>query len=137
MTDEKYKWFLRDEVVDAGLCTFCGACAAVCPNDRIEFKADGPALKEECPRNGEGACKDVCQRVVTFASKIGPNIFGFKAKPPSLLGQYETIVAARATDPKILEVGQDGGAVTALLSYCMEKDLSDGVIATGDEREPR
>lgn len=100
MANEEYKWFLRDEVVDAGLCTFCGACAAVCPNDRIEFREDGPALKEECPRNGQGACKDVCQRVVTFASKIGPNIFGFKAKPPALLGQYETLVAARATDPQ-------------------------------------
>jgi len=133
---EEYKWFLRDEVVDAGLCTFCGACAAICPNGRIEFRADGPALKEECPRNGQGACMDVCQRVVTFASKIGPNIFGFKAKPPSLLGQYETIVAARATDPKIREAGQDGGAVTALLSYCMDQGLVDGVIATGDVGKP-
>ena len=136
MTNEEYKWFLRDEVVDAGLCTFCGACAAVCPNDRIEFREDGPALKEECPRNGQGACKDVCQRVVTFASKIGPNIFGFKAKPPALLGQYETLVAARATDPAVLEAGQDGGAVTALLSYCMDNGLIDGVIATGDAGKP-
>jgi len=136
MANEEYKWFLRDEVVDAGLCTFCGACAAVCPNGRIEFREDGPALKEECPRNGQGACKDVCQRVVTFASKIGPNIFGFKAKPPALLGQYETLVAARATDPKILEAGQDGGAVTALLSYCMDNGLIDGVIATGDVGKP-
>ncbi len=136
MANEEYKWFLRDEVVDAGLCTFCGACAAVCPNDRIEFKEDGPALKEECPRNGQGACKDVCQRVVTFASKIGPNIFGFKAKPPALLGQYETLVAARATDPAVLEAGQDGGAVTALLMYCMDNGLIDGVIATGDAGKP-
>ena len=76
MTDEEYKWFLRNEVVNAGLCTFCGACAAICPNGRIGFKADGSVLKEEYPRNGLGACKDVWQRVVTFASKISPNIFG-------------------------------------------------------------
>jgi len=36
MTDEEYKWFLRNEVVDAGLCTFCGPCAAICPNEAIE-----------------------------------------------------------------------------------------------------
>jgi len=48
MTDEEYKWFLRNKVVDAGVCTFCGVCAAICPNGRIKFKADGPALKEEC-----------------------------------------------------------------------------------------
>lgn len=134
--EEEYKWFLKDEVVDTGLCTFCGACVAVCPNGRIEFREDGPALKEECPRNGQGACKDVCQRMITFASKIGPNIFGFKAKPPSLLGQYETAVSARATDAAILEAGADGGAVTALLAYCMDQELIDGVVTTGDMGKP-
>lgn len=133
---EEYKWFLRDEIINTGLCTFCGACVAVCPNDRIEFREDGPALKEECPRNGQGACRDVCQRVMTFASKIGPNIFGFKAKPPSLLGQYETAVAACATDAAIQEAGHDGGAVTALLTYCMDQGLIDGVVTTGDMEKP-
>jgi coenzyme F420-reducing hydrogenase beta subunit/ferredoxin len=133
---EEYKWFLRDEIVDTGMCTFCGACAAVCPNGIIEFREDGPALKEECTRNGEGACKDVCQRVMTFASKIGPNIFGFKAKPPSLLGQYDTLVSARAADAAIQEAGQDGGAVTALLSYCLDQGLIDGVVTTGDMGKP-
>jgi coenzyme F420-reducing hydrogenase beta subunit/ferredoxin len=133
---EEYKWFLRDEVVDTGMCTLCGACAAVCPNDRIEFREDGPALKEECPRNGQGACKDVCQRVITFASKMGPNIFGFKAQPPSLLGQYETLLSARAGDAAIREAGQDGGAVTALLSYCMDQGLIDGVVTTGKIGKP-
>lgn len=131
-----YNWFLTDEIVDTWLCTFCGACVAVCPNDRIEFREDGPALKEECPRNGQGACKDVCQRVMTVASKIGPNIFGFKAKPPALLGQYEMVVTARATDAAILKAGHDGGAVTALLSYCMDQGLVDGVVATGDMGKP-
>ncbi len=98
MEEEKYKWFLRDEVVDEELCTLCGACAAVCPNGIVEFREDGPILKEECWRNGQGACRDVCHRVLTDAARIGPNIFGFKAKPPSLLGQYEKIVSARAVD---------------------------------------
>ncbi|RCV63578.1 coenzyme F420-dependent sulfite reductase [Methanophagales archaeon] len=131
-----YNWFLKDEIVDTGMCTFCGACVAVCPNDRIEFGEAGPTLKEECPRNGQGACKDVCQRVMTFASKISPKIFGFKAKPPALLGQYETVLAARATDAAILKAGHDGGAVTALLSYCLDQGLVDGVVATGDMGKP-
>ena len=133
---EEYEWFLRSAVVDAGLCTFCGACAAVCPNDRIEFREDGPALKEECLRKGEGACKDVCQRLMTFAAKIAPNIFGFKAKPPTLLGQYESIVSARAKDPEIRDVAQNGGAVTALLAYCLDNGIVDGVIATSNFGKP-
>ena len=61
---DSYKWFLKDAVVDKGMCTFCGACAAVCPYDIIEFDENGAKIKEECYRNGEGACKDVCQRVM-------------------------------------------------------------------------
>jgi coenzyme F420 hydrogenase subunit beta len=46
------------------------------------FRVEGRVSKK-----WKGACKDVCQRMVTFALKISPNIFGFKAKPPSLLDQ--------------------------------------------------
>ena len=128
--NEEFKWFLRDEVVNSDLCAYCGACAAVCPNCRIEFLEDGPALTEECPRDGKGACMEVCHRIMTDASRMALNIFDFKAKPPSLIGQYEKMVGARAIDSKIREAGQDGGAVTALLAYCLDNGLVDGVVAT-------
>jgi len=133
---EEFKWFLKDTIVDAGMCTYCGACAAVCPYDIIEFDDNGPKLKEECYRNGEGACKDVCQRVMTDASRISMNVFNFKAKPPSLIGQYEKMVAARAKDPDIREKGQDGGAVTALLAYCFDNGLIDGAVTTAGIAKP-
>ena len=135
MSDE-YKWFLKDAVVDTGMCTLCGACAAVCPYEIIDFDENGPKLKEECYRNGEGACKDVCQRVMTDASRISMNVFNFKAKPPSLIGQFEKIISARATDPAIREKGQDGGAVTALLSYCFDNELIDGAVTTAGFTKP-
>ncbi|WP_292467659.1 Coenzyme F420 hydrogenase/dehydrogenase, beta subunit C-terminal domain [Methanolobus sp.] len=123
---DNYKWFLKDAVVDKAMCTFCGACAAVCPYDIVEFDDNGAKIKDECYRNGEGACKDVCQRVMTDAARISMNVFNFKAKPPTLIGQYERIVAARAMDSHILENGQDGGAVTAFLAYCFDNELIDG-----------
>lgn len=135
MSDE-YKWFLKEVVVDMGMCTMCGACAAVCPYEIIEFDENGPKLKEECYRNGEGACKDVCQRVMTDASRISMNVFNFKAKPPSLIGQFEKIVSARATDSSIREKGQDGGAVTALLNYCFDYELIDGAVTTAGFTKP-
>ena len=133
---EEFKWFLKDAIVDTGMCTYCGACAAVCPYDIIEFDENGPKLKEECYRNGEGACKDVCQRVMTDASRLSMNVFNFMAKPPSLIGQYEKIVAARATDSAIREKGQDGGAVTALLTYCFDNGLIDGAVTTAGIAKP-
>ncbi|MCD4842814.1 MAG: Coenzyme F420 hydrogenase/dehydrogenase, beta subunit C-terminal domain, partial [Methanosarcinales archaeon] len=111
-------------------------CAAVCPYDIIEFDENGPKLKDECYRNGEGACKDVCQRVMTDASRLSMNVFNFMAKPPSLIGQYEKIVAARAIDSAIREKGQDGGAVTALLAYCFDNDLIDGAVTTAGIAKP-
>lgn len=133
---EVYKWFLKDSVVDTGMCTLCGACAAVCPYDIIEFDENGPKLKEECYRNGQGACKDVCQRVMTDAARISMNVFNFKAKPPTLIGQYEKIVSARATDISIRDKGQDGGAVTALLAYCFDNNLIDGAVTTASFSKP-
>jgi len=133
---EEYKWFLKDAVVDKEMCTLCGACASICPYGIIEFDENGPMLKEECYRNGQGACKDVCHRVMTDASRIGLNVFNFKAKPPTIIGQYEKIVAARATDKKIRERGQDGGAVTALLAYMFDKGIIDGAATVTGIAKP-
>jgi coenzyme F420 hydrogenase subunit beta len=130
------KWFLKDTIVDTGMCTLCGACAAVCPYDLIRFDENGPYIKDECYRNGEGACKDVCQRVMTDASRISLNTFNFKAKPPSMVGQYEKIVSARATDEAFTERGQDGGAVSSLIAYCMDKEIIDGAITTAGFAKP-
>ncbi|HPR41460.1 MAG TPA: Coenzyme F420 hydrogenase/dehydrogenase, beta subunit C-terminal domain [Candidatus Methanofastidiosa archaeon] len=133
---EELKWFLKDAVVDKGLCTYCGACSSVCPYGIIEFNENGPYIKEECYRNGRGACKDVCHRVMTDAARIGMNVFNFKAKPPTMLGQYEKAVAARAKDSKLQEMGQDGGAVTALLAYMFDNGLIDGAVTVSGISKP-
>jgi coenzyme F420 hydrogenase subunit beta len=138
MAEEELKWFLKDAVVDKGLCTLCGACAAVCPYNIIEYGEEGPHIKEKCFRNGQGACKDVCHRLMTDAARISMNVFNFKAKPPTnLLGQYEKIVAARATDPAIRDSAQDGGAVTALLAYMFDNNLIDGAATVAGMAKPQ
>lgn len=135
--DEENKWFLREAVVNKNLCTYCGACAAVCPYDIIEFKDNGPDIKEKCFRNGEGACKEVCHRVMTDAARLSLNVFNFKSKPPkNPLGQYEKIVSARSSDETIREHAQDGGAVTALLTYMFDKGLIDGAATVSDVTKP-
>jgi len=133
---EELKWFLKEAVVDKGLCTYCGACASVCPYGIIEFNENGPYITEECYRKGRGSCKDVCHRVMTDAARVGLNVFNFKAKPPTIVGQYEKAFAARATDKKISKMGQDGGAVTALLSYLFDKGLIDGAVTVSGISKP-
>lgn len=49
----------------------------------------------------------------------------------SVLGPHQEIITARASDKKILSNGQDGGIVTALLVYALEKNIIDGTIVAG------
>ena len=50
------------------------------------------------------------------------------AEEPS--GIYKDIVLARATDPVLAEVGQDGGLVSALLLYALEHDMIDAALVS-------
>jgi coenzyme F420 hydrogenase subunit beta len=54
----------------------------------------------------------------------------------SVLGPHQEIITARATDKKILSKAQDGGIVTALLIYALEKNIIDGTIVAGEGDEP-
>ncbi|RAP51684.1 MAG: coenzyme F420 hydrogenase subunit beta, partial [Methanosphaera sp. rholeuAM270] len=53
----------------------------------------------------------------------------------SVLGPHQEIITARATDKKILNKSQDGGIITAILSYALEKNIIDGTIVAGDSQE--
>lgn len=54
----------------------------------------------------------------------------------SVLGPHQEIITARATDNKILSKAQDGGIVSALLIYALEKNIIDGTIVAGPGDEP-
>ena len=54
----------------------------------------------------------------------------------SVLGPHQEILTARATDKKILDKSQDGGIVTALLVYALEKNIIDGTVVAGPGKEP-
>ncbi|WP_323736558.1 coenzyme F420 hydrogenase subunit beta [Methanosphaera sp. ISO3-F5] len=53
----------------------------------------------------------------------------------SVLGPHQEIITARATDKKILSKSQDGGIITALLVYALEKNIIDGTIVAGEGEE--
>lgn len=53
----------------------------------------------------------------------------------SVLGSYQEIITAKASDKKITSKSQDGGIVSALLIHALEENIIDGCIvaAPGDE----
>jgi len=53
-----------------------------------------------------------------------------------VLGTYKDVVSARATDKAIQKVSQDGGIVTALLSYALEEKIIEGAVVAGPTETP-
>jgi len=44
--------------IDQKLCTFCGGCSAVCPENAIDIYDDGSEITEAC--TGCGLCECFC-----------------------------------------------------------------------------
>ncbi|MHC1565144.1 MAG: Coenzyme F420 hydrogenase/dehydrogenase, beta subunit C-terminal domain [Candidatus Syntropharchaeales archaeon] len=131
---------LKKEIIDTGLCTGCGACAAFC--GRIEMINGRPELVKPCIlemgsiRCGDqGTCYDHCSARFLPTDEIEEEFLGMVREDEDL-GVYRRIISARSTNEEILKVCQDGGVVTALLAYGFEKGIFDGAVVTrGSEKE--
>jgi coenzyme F420 hydrogenase subunit beta len=111
-------------VVDTGACVSCGACAAVCPVDIIKFEDYRPVkIGEE--KEGCNLCYLACPRTSMQIPAIEKTI-DFSGNRDETLGYSTKILAAKAVSDKIN--GQDGGVVTALLAYALDKKKVDRVI---------
>jgi coenzyme F420 hydrogenase subunit beta len=127
---------LEYEVIDTGLCSACGACVAVCPSEGLKMVEERPVLLENCGPEGCNACYLACPRVSLPMKELKKRIFKDGQSFEEGIGDYLGIYAARARDPEILEKGQDGGAVTALLSYALDKKIVKGVLSVKPGDKP-
>ena len=48
-----------------------------------------------------------------------------------VLGTYKQITLGRSTDKEIQKISQDGGIVTALLTFALDEKLIDGAVVAG------
>ena len=118
--DDLYK-----EVVDNGNCCSCGNCIAVCEN--LIMKDAFPEKIKECEDNCY-KCYLSCPRAILPKKELERMIFDSNAKYEEFFGKYIEIYSARARDENIRKISQDGGTVTALLSYCLDYGIVDAVI---------
>jgi coenzyme F420 hydrogenase subunit beta len=123
---------LKQDVWDAGLCSGCGACIAVCPAEGLFFETgkgmNSPVSTGTCKEDVEGVPCGVCYAICPRAS----------GETRQMLGAYTEALAARAG----FEVPhrQSGGAVTAILANALDEGLIDGVVTVTEDRftlEPR
>jgi coenzyme F420 hydrogenase subunit beta len=143
---EKLHWaHLYEEVVTSGLCTGCSACVVVCPYDVLGYddtdgrykpfhvEADGGT--DNCTHGVKGCtlCTRACPRFRTWEPEIDQHLFGRERTEDEVSGVAIDIVLARATDPEIRAVGQDGGFVSALLVFALEHDVIDAALVSALE----
>ncbi|MEX2681276.1 MAG: Coenzyme F420 hydrogenase/dehydrogenase, beta subunit C-terminal domain [Candidatus Sigynarchaeota archaeon] len=101
---------LMKEVVKSGVCCACSACVATC--DVLDWVDNEPKLVGKC--TGCGVCYNQCPRTKTV--------------PQDLIGSFQAAYIAKSKVPDVK--GQDGGTVTTLLLFMLEKRLIDGAVVT-------
>ena len=52
-----------------------------------------------------------------------------------VLGTYKEALSARSTDKQIQKIAQDGGIVTALLSFALDEKIIDGAVVAGPGKD--
>ena len=117
---------LIEEVIDTGLCAYCGACAHSCPY-LVSYKGR-IVLLDNCDIS-EGQCYQYCPRTHTDFNTISQQAFGTDYSADEL-GTVKEVLIARSTDLPIRERAQYGGVVTTLMSLAMEEGYIDSAILT-------
>lgn len=125
---------LYNEVINAGLCTLCGACVGDCPY--LTFYKGKIQLLDYCNRT-EGHCYKHCPRTFTDMDKINQMFHGTQFNAGAI-GPFKSILIARSKNKEILAKAQYGGVVTTLLSLVLDAGLIDKAIAarTGKGKMP-
>jgi coenzyme F420 hydrogenase subunit beta len=143
MAREVLQWKeLYSEVVTSGLCTGCAGCVVACPHDVLGYD-DGEGvykpfhLEEELgPANcGHGergctSCTRACPRFRSWEPEIDNHLFGRARTADEVDGVSKDIILARAADPKVAEIGQDGGLVSAILIWAMDHGYIDAALVS-------
>jgi coenzyme F420 hydrogenase subunit beta len=141
-TDKAHWAHLWDEVITSGLCTGCAGCVVACPHDVLGYDdtlgiykpfhleaEDGPG---GCGHGERGctSCTRACPRFRAWETEIDGFMFNRERKPEEVDGISKDIILARATEKYVLDKGQDGGLVSAMLIWALEKGYIDGALVS-------
>ena len=100
------------QVLDKGLCIGCGACVELCPYFKNRMGRTTMPFACDLAR---GRCYAYCPKTDAAAGEPAP---------------YRQALAARAGEKARTNGVQDGGAVTALMTFALERGFIDGAVLT-------
>jgi len=120
---------LIHEVQSRGICGRCGGCVSFCSAGQfhaLRFGKDGmPEFADETSCLKCGICYLICPQIRVLDEDIKSKYYW---KSP--VGYYRTLRSAKTTKRKVAQSATDGGVVTSLLLYALEKRLIDGAVVS-------
>ncbi|MTA93493.1 MAG: 4Fe-4S dicluster domain-containing protein [Actinobacteria bacterium] len=138
---------LYEEVINTGLCTGCAGCVVTCPHDVIGYEHEEGKYKpfhleeelglDNCLHGEKGCttCTRACPRFRSWESAANNHLFGRDRQDDEMAGIWEQLLLTRATDRTQHEKGQDGGFVTAMLSWLLDNNYIEGALVSGVEQD--
>jgi len=124
---------LLKNVISRELCAGCGACILVCPFACLEYTQEKPNLVKKCEVCG--ICPKVCPRYDFSQHALEKLVFERERKPEEDFGVYRRLVVAQASDNNILRNCQDGGVVSALLTFALKNGIIDAAVVSATSNE--
>jgi coenzyme F420 hydrogenase subunit beta len=133
---------LYEEVIDFGLCTGCAGCVIACPHDVIGYDHEQGGYKPfhledelgptDCGHGQKGctSCTRACPRFRAWEEDANEHLFAQDREPDEMSGIYKDVLLTRASDDMVHEMGQDGGLVSALLIWALDKGYIDGALTS-------
>jgi coenzyme F420 hydrogenase subunit beta len=133
---------LYSEVVTSGLCTGCAGCVVACPHDVLGYDDSEGVYKpfhleeelgpDNCIHGEKGctSCTRACPRFRSWETEIDTHMFGRPRNAEEVDGISKDIILARAADPNVHELGQDGGLVSAILIWALEHGYIDAALVS-------
>ncbi|MBN1474504.1 MAG: Coenzyme F420 hydrogenase/dehydrogenase, beta subunit C-terminal domain [Syntrophaceae bacterium] len=122
---------LKNNVLDAQLCTGCGACVSLCPYQAIYN--DRTVQLHYCDLT-DGKCHAYCPRTPTDFESLRELLFDTKDLTPEI-GAVKAYYLTRAADSEIRSVAQHGGTVTALMELALNEGMIDAAIVSSGNQE--
>ena len=117
------------EVQERGLCGQCGGCVSFCSAgefNALTLDADGtPQFVNEEACLKCGICYLICPQIKALNGELKER---FAWRDP--IGPVRKLASARTTNARIQGVCTDGGVVTSLLLYALEKGMIQAAIVT-------
>lgn len=112
-------------ISDSYLCSTCGACAAACPHDVIEFKDSSLGRKYAYVK---AECKDcgICQKVCPSIDALEIH----KRYDDCIVGNVISVKVGKSQNDHYYHNAQSGGAAATILKYLFDRELIEAAVVT-------